>query len=98
MDQHQETKRPYYEVFSITEYSKDGETRAAWLRMGAAFQNKDGSFNLLLRAFPLPDPKTGMARLHMRLPQPKTGAETGDSSDSFYLEIDPLMGAPLEEL
>ena len=95
MDQHQETKRPYYEVFSITEYSKDGETRAAWLRMGAAFQNKDGSFNLLLRAFPLPDPKTGMARLHMRLP--KTSAETEDD-DSFYLEIDPLMGAPLEAL
>ncbi|MDL2268125.1 hypothetical protein LJC46_09125, partial [Desulfovibrio sp. OttesenSCG-928-G15] len=63
---------------------------------GAAFQNKDDSFNLLLRALPLPDPKTGMARLHMRLPQPKT--EVGDDSDSFYLEIDPMMGAPLEAL
>lgn len=92
----QEAKRQYYEVFSITEYLKDGESKAAWLRVGAAFQNKDGSFNLLLRAYPLPDPKTGMPRLHMRLPQPKTDAKEDD--DSFYLEIDPLMGAPLEAL
>ena len=98
MDQQQEAKRPYYEVFSITEYSKDGEIRAAWLRVGAAFKNRDDSFNLLLRALPLPDPKTGMARLHMRLPQPKPGAATEDDGDSFYLEIDPLMGAPLEKL
>lgn len=94
----QEAKRPYYEVFSITEYHKEGEVKSAWLRVGAAFQNKDGSFNLLLRAYPLPDSKTGMARLHMRLPLPKTGAETEDDGDSFYLEIDPLMGAPLEAL
>jgi len=39
-----------------------------------------------------------MARLHMRLPLPKTGMETDDDGDSFYLEIDPLMGAPLEAL
>ena len=98
MDQQQEVKRPYYEVFSITEYRKDDDTRSAWLRVGVAFKNKDDSFNLLLRALPLPDPKTGMARLHMRLPLPKTGMETEDDGDSFYLEIDPLMGAPLEAL
>ncbi len=96
MTQQQETKRPYYVVFSITEYTRDGETRAAWLRVGAAFKNKDDSFNLLLRALPLPDPKTGVARLHIRLP--KTGAEAQEDDDSFYLEIDPLMGAPLEKL
>ncbi len=94
----QETKRPYYEVFSITEYIRDGEIKSAWLRVGAAFKNKDDSFNLLLRALPLPDPKTGIARLHVRMPQPKTGAETEDDGDSFYLEIDPMMGAPLEAL
>ena len=94
----QEIKRPYYEVFSITEYAKDGEIKSAWLRVGVAFKNKDDSFNLLLRALPLPDPRTGIARLHMRLPLPKTGAETEDDGDSFYLEIDPLMGAPVEAL
>lgn len=98
MAQQQETKRQYYEVFSITEYTKDGETRSAWLRVGAAFVNRDGSLNLLLRALPLPDPKMGMARLYMRLHQPRTGSETEEDGDSFYLEIDPMMGAPLELL
>ena len=96
MTQPEREKRPAYGVFIINEYTRGGETRAQWLRVGAGFQNGDGSFNLLMRALPLPDPKTGMARLHMRLPQPKT--ETEDDGDSFYLEIDPLMGAPLEAL
>ena len=90
-------KVQYYEVFSISEYVREGEAKSAWIRVGAAFQNRDGSFNLRLRALPLADPKTGMANLHMRLHQPKeAGAE--DDGDSFYLEIDPLMGAPLEAL
>lgn len=88
-----EKARPYG-VFIINEYVRDGETKAQRLRIGAAFQNSDGSFNLLLRALPLPDPKTGAARLHMRLPKP----EAQDDDDGFYLEIDPLMGAPLEAL
>ena len=96
MTQPEKEKRPAYGVFIINEYTRDGETKAQWLRIGAAFQNSDGSFNLLLRALPLSDPKTGVARLHLRLPQPKTDAE--DDGDSFYLEIDPLMGAPLEAL
>ena len=86
--------REYYEVYSITEYQKDGETKHAWLRVGAAFKNRDDSINLVLRALPLPDPKTGTARLHMRLP--KAGVEEAD--DDFYLDIDPVMGAPLEAL
>jgi len=98
MSQQQDAKEPYYAVFSITEYTRAGETRCAWLRVGAAFRNRDGSFNLLLRALPLPDPKTGVVRLHMRLPQPKTGVAAQDDDDSFYLEIDPMMGAPLEAL
>ena len=93
MTQENEKKRPYG-VFLITEYTRDGETKAQWLRIGAAFQNRDGSFNLLLRALPLPDPKTGLTRLHMR--PPKTDAP--DEEDGFYLEIDPLNGAPLEAL
>ena len=95
MTQQDEKKRPYG-VFIINEFTtKDGETRAQWLRIGAGFQNGDGSFNLLLRALPLPDPKTGAARLHMRLPKPETDEQ---DDDSFYLEIDPIMGAPMEAL
>lgn len=95
MKQENEKRRPYG-VFIINEYIRDGEPRTQWLRIGAAFKNRDDSFNLILRALPLPDPKTGVARLHMRLPLPKP--ETQDDDDSFYLEIDPLMGAPLEKL
>lgn len=97
MTQQQEEKKQPYGVFIINEYTRDGETRAQWLRIGAGFQNSDGSFNLLLRALPLPDPVTGAARLHMRLPKPE--AQQGqDDDDSFYLEIDPVMGAPMEKL
>lgn len=97
MTQQQEEKKQPYSVFIINEYTKAGETRAQWLRIGAGFQNNDGSFNLLLRALPLPDPITGTARLHMRLPKPE--AQQGqDDDDIFYLEIDPVMGAPMEAL
>lgn len=92
--QHSTAKLPYYTVYSITAYHREGEVKRAWLRVGAAFINKDGSFNPLLRALPLSDPRTGLAKLHMRLP--KADAENDD--DSFYLEIDPIMGAPLEAL
>lgn len=96
MTQQENEKKQPYGVFMINGYVKDGEVRAQWLRIGVAFQNSDGSYNLLLRALPLPDPKTGAVRLHMRQPQPKSGEKEDD--DSFYLEIDPLLGAPLEAL
>lgn len=86
-----------YGVYSITEYEKDGEKKSYWLRLGTAFRNRDDSFNILLKATPLPDPRTGMARLHMRLPKNKAEQDTGDD-DSFYLEMDPLYGAPVEAL
>ena len=98
MTQQTEGKRQPYGVFIINEYTRDGEVRTQWLRIGAGFQNSDGSFNLLLRALPLPDPKTGTARLHMRLPLPKSQMQEQEDDDSFYLEIDPLMGAPMEAL
>ena len=91
------SKVPHYDLFSISEYTLDGEVKRAWIRLGVAFQNRDGSFNLRLRAMPLTDPKTGMANLHMRLPQAKT-QEVENDPDNFYLHIDPLAGAPLEAL
>jgi len=86
-----------YNVFTVRKYSKDGKTRSYWLRIGAGFQNRDGSFNLRLRALPLPDPKSGLVNLHMRLPKPKYDIPE-DEEAGFYTEIDPLMGIPSEEL
>jgi len=34
----------------------------------------------------------------MRLPLPKSQMQEQEDDDSFYLEIDPIMGAPMEAL
>lgn len=89
---------PYYEIFSIREYVKEGETKSSWLRIGAGFKNRNDSFGLVFQAMPLPDPQSGLLRLYMRPFRPGTEQSTAHDEDGFYLEIDPLMGAPLEEL
>jgi hypothetical protein len=40
------------DVFAIYE-SRDGKERSRWVRVGVAFDNKDGSLNLLIDAVPL---------------------------------------------
>lgn len=45
-------------IYAITE--RDGMDRAFWTRIGAAFKNRDGSFNIMLDALPT------NGRLHMR--------------------------------
>ena len=47
---------------------------------------------------PLPDPQSGLLRLYMRPFRPEAEQDAAQGEDAFYLEIDPLMGAPLEEL
>lgn len=91
------TKKPDYEVYTISQYGREGQRKSAWLRIGAAFKNRDDSINILLRALPLPDAGTGTALLHMRPPRSNTEAMRDDEA-AFYLEIDPIMGAPVEEL
>jgi hypothetical protein len=56
-----------FDVFVVEDYStKDGEEKANWIRLGVAFENKDGKgFNLQLTAFPV----TG--KLVMRLHEPR---------------------------
>ncbi len=87
--------RPWHKVYSISEYLKDGEVKSSWLSIGVAFQNKDNSFNIVLRALPIPDPQTGLVRLHMRLPSTsKENGQTGtDLEDTFQ-----IFDIPLSEL
>lgn len=68
-----------YDVFSIHEFISDKQIKTAWTRLGVAFLNKDGSFNLRLRALPLTDPKTGTANLHMRLHVDNVDREEGET-------------------
>ena len=63
----------------------------------ARHSKQDGSINLLLRALPMPDANTGAALLQLRPPRPDSEAIREDEA-AFYLEIDPIMGAPIEEL
>jgi len=57
------SKPKYFEVFTIIERKDDEDD--FWLRIGTAFENKDGSLNVLLNAFPV------NAKLHIREPKKK---------------------------
>lgn len=76
MNSHSEARR--FEVFTIRDYMQDRQQKSQWTRVGVAFENQDGSWNLRLHALPLTNPKTGLADLHMRLPRPK---EEGNETD-----------------
>lgn len=108
-----DNQRIRYDVFSIREYIQDRQIRYKWIKMGYAFQNTDGSHNINLWALPLPDPKTGMVKLHMRLPLPQEvqaqapfssqqqeALPSDDIVDTSNIEIpiDPIHGAKLEDL
>jgi len=55
-----------FDVFVVEDYTKDGEEKANWIRLGVAFENKDGKgFNLQLTAIPV------SGKLVMRLHEPK---------------------------
>ena len=43
-----------FDVFIVEDYTKDGEEKAIWTRVGVAFENKDGKgFNVQLAALPV---------------------------------------------
>jgi hypothetical protein len=41
------------DVYAIFETKSEGKDRSRWIRVGVAFDNKDGSLNILLDALPL---------------------------------------------
>lgn len=79
-----EAKKAYYDVFSIREYTQERQVKTSWIRLGMAFVNKDGSFNLRLHALPLTDLQTGTANLHMRLHEERdeAGADQENQADA----------------
>jgi hypothetical protein len=43
-----------FDVFVVEDYVKDGAEKANWIRIGVAFENKDGKgFNVQLTALPV---------------------------------------------
>jgi DNA relaxase NicK len=41
------------DVYAIYDGKAEGKERSRWVRIGVAFENKDGSLNVLLDAVPL---------------------------------------------
>ena len=57
------------DVYAIYESRSDGRERSRWVRVGVAFDNRDGSVNVLLDALPL------SGRLQIRSRQSESAAE-----------------------
>jgi hypothetical protein len=64
------------DVFAIYESRHAGE-RSRWVRIGVAFDNKDGSINVLLDAVPL------SGRLQVRPRDGSPGATSADPGATF---------------
>lgn len=65
-NEHSTTRR--FDVYVVEDYTKAGEEKANWIRVGVAFENKDGKgFNVQLSTLPL-NGKLVM-RLHESKPQ-----------------------------
>ncbi len=64
-------KKKYKVVYTVVEREKDG--RSFWLKVGAAFPNRDGSLSVLLDAVPT------NGQLQIRDPKPFEGNRGRDS-------------------
>lgn len=77
-----------FEVFTIREYTQERQIKTHWTKIGAAFENSDGSWNLRLHALPLANPKTGLADLHMREPRPQPVQGHATETEGFVYDPD----------
>ena len=58
-----------FDVYVVEDYTQGGEEKANWIRVGVAFENKDGKgFNVQLSALPI------NGKLVMRVHEAKTAA------------------------
>jgi hypothetical protein len=58
-----------FDVYVVEDYTKEGAEKANWIRVGVAFENKDGKgFNVQLSTLPI------NGKLVMRLHEAKTEA------------------------
>lgn len=60
-----QSHEPAYRAFSVIE--REGRD-AFWQPLGAAFENSDGSFNVILQAIPLPG-ADGVCKIVLRRPK-----------------------------
>lgn len=58
-----------WEVFTVVERGEGRDAKSWWVRVGAAFTNKDGSINVKLDALPV------NGSIQLRIPDPKEDRE-----------------------
>jgi hypothetical protein len=57
-------QKSYQHIFMIEDREiEDGKKKSFWTKVGVAFENRDGSWSIDLRAMPV------SGKLHMRYPQ-----------------------------
>lgn len=66
------------ELFVIVPYTSKGEEKKRWTKIGVAFVNKDGSFNLKFDAYP-----ANGGDVHMRDAESKEDREARQKSAPF---------------
>lgn len=72
------------EAFVTRKYTKDGEQKTAWTRVGVAFAHGNGAgWNISLEAFPAPTIKDGKASYEFVLmpPKPKDNSSGDEMPD-----------------
>lgn len=70
------SRKPDYEVFSVKNYGGEGaEEKAFWTKIGAAWENRDGSINVELTALPLD------GRLNIRKPREQEQGGEGEGGN-----------------
>lgn len=80
---HEDVTPPRFDVFTIREYEYQKQIKSQWIRLGVAFETKNGNIRVRLSATPLPNPKTGLAELFICPPRPRE-----DRQDSQELPED----------
>ena len=69
MKNQQTTSTRRFDVYVVEDYTQGGEEKANWIRVGVAFENKDGKgFNVQLSTLPI------NGKLVMRVHEPKPAA------------------------
>lgn len=63
-------------VYTITEREVRGEKKSFWTKIGAAFDNRDGSLTIRLEALPL----NGVLQVREEEPKQKDGGGGGNKS------------------
>jgi hypothetical protein len=64
------------DVFAIYDSKGDAHERSRWVRVGVAFENKDGSLNVLLNAIPL----SGRLQIRSRPTEPAASGVDGKAA------------------